>query len=54
VELVEKERGELRWTACLRASPLFASDALAFVNSGRSLFLAIDERRANARGGSRE
>lgn len=44
--LIEKIRGELRWTAWLRVSPLFASDALALVNSGQSLFLAIDERRA--------
>ncbi|TGQ70842.1 hypothetical protein EN805_00065 [bacterium M00.F.Ca.ET.162.01.1.1] len=44
--LIEKVRGEPRWTAWLRVSPLFASNALALVNSGRSLFLAMHERRS--------
>lgn len=43
--LIEKVRGEARWVAWLHVSPLFASDALALVNAGRSLFLAIHERR---------
>ncbi|TKB20412.1 MAG: hypothetical protein E5V75_04910 [Mesorhizobium sp.] len=43
--LIDKVRGEPRWTAWLRVSPAFASDALALIYSGRSLFLAIHERR---------
>lgn len=44
--LIDKVRGEPRFTAWLRVSPPFASDALALMNSGRSLFLAIHERRS--------
>lgn len=44
--LIDKVRGEPRWTAWLPVSRLFTSDALALVNSGRSLFLAIHERRS--------
>ncbi|MBZ9774069.1 hypothetical protein [Mesorhizobium sp. CO1-1-8] len=45
--LIDKVRGEPRWTAWLPVSPRFASDALALVNSGRSLFLGIHERQSN-------
>ncbi|MER9693594.1 hypothetical protein NKJ16_16865 [Mesorhizobium sp. M0179] len=44
--LIDKVRGEPCWTAWLPVSPRFASDALALVNSGRSLFLGIHERRS--------
>lgn len=44
--LIEKIRGEPRWTAWLHVSPPFTSDALALVASRRSLFLGIHERRS--------
>ncbi|RUX42924.1 hypothetical protein EOA33_30635 [Mesorhizobium sp. M4A.F.Ca.ET.050.02.1.1] len=43
--LIDKIRGEPRWTAWLRVSPRFTSDALALFGNGRSLFLAIHERK---------
>lgn len=43
--LIDKIRGEARWTVWLRVSPRFASDALALMSDGRSLFLAIHERK---------
>jgi hypothetical protein len=43
--LIDKIRGEPRWTAWLRVSPRFTSDALALLSNGRSLFLAIHERK---------
>lgn len=43
--LIDKIRGEPRWTAWLRVSPRFATDALALLTIGRSLFLAIHERK---------
>ncbi|MDX8501903.1 hypothetical protein RFM99_26250 [Mesorhizobium sp. VK4C] len=44
--LVDKVRGEPRWTGWLHVSPLFTSNAVALVNSGRLLFLGIHERRS--------
>ncbi|RRI02288.1 hypothetical protein EH240_12530 [Mesorhizobium tamadayense] len=43
--LIDKIRGEPRWTIWLRVSPCFTSDALALLSSGRLLFLAIHERK---------
>ncbi len=43
--LIEKVRGEPRWSAWLHVSPSFASDALGLLSNGRSLFLAIHERK---------
>ncbi|RUW26565.1 hypothetical protein EN858_22130 [Mesorhizobium sp. M4B.F.Ca.ET.215.01.1.1] len=45
--LIAKIRGERCWTVWLRVSPYFASDALALLRNGRSLFLAIHERKTN-------
>ena len=45
--LIDKIRGEQRWTAWLRVSPRFMSDALALLSNGRALFLAIHERKTN-------
>ncbi|WP_376704206.1 hypothetical protein RQ479_04155 [Mesorhizobium sp. ISC25] len=45
--LIDKIRGEPRWTVWLRVSPCFTSDALALLSNGRSLYLAIHERKAN-------
>jgi hypothetical protein len=48
--LLDKIRGEPRWTAWLHVSPRFTSDALALLSKGRSLFLAIHEcKRERAR-----
>ncbi|TIN77516.1 hypothetical protein [Mesorhizobium sp.] len=44
--LIEKIRGEPRWTAWLHVSPRFVSDALALLSNERSLFLAIHERKS--------
>lgn len=44
---IDKIRGEQRWTAWLRVSPRFTSDALALLSNGRALFLAIHERKTN-------
>ncbi|RWH76836.1 MAG: hypothetical protein EOQ86_19595 [Mesorhizobium sp.] len=43
--LIDKIRGEPRWTAWLRVPPRFTSDALALLSDGRTLFLAIHERK---------
>ncbi|UCI23529.1 hypothetical protein [Mesorhizobium sp. B2-8-5] len=48
--LIKKIRGEPRWTAWLYVPPNFTSDALALLSNGRSLFLAIYERK---KGGTR-
>lgn len=45
--LIDKIRGDRRWTAWLRASPRFTSDALSLLGNERSLFLAIHERKTN-------
>lgn len=45
--LLDKNRGEPCWTAWLRVSPRFMSDALALLSNGRALFLAIHESRTN-------
>ncbi|WP_027037099.1 hypothetical protein [Mesorhizobium ciceri] len=45
--LIDKIHGERRWTAWLRVSPRFTSDALALLGNGRALFLAIHERKTN-------
>ena len=42
---LEKVRGEARWTAWLRAQPRFVSDALMLLGQGRSVYLAIRERK---------
>jgi len=43
--LIDKVRGEPRWTAWLRVLPCFASDALVLLRSDRTLFLAVHERK---------
>ncbi|MGX5842694.1 hypothetical protein ACWGTI_18415 [Mesorhizobium sp. ArgA1] len=43
IGLIDKIRGEPRWTAWLRVSPHYTSDALALLRNGRQLFLAIHE-----------
>lgn len=43
--LIDKIRGEPRWTAWLRVSPDYTSNALTMLGNGRSLFLAIHERK---------
>lgn len=45
--LIDTIRGEPRWTVWLRVSPRFTSDALALLDNGRSLYLAIHERKMN-------
>ncbi|TPI51691.1 MULTISPECIES: hypothetical protein [unclassified Mesorhizobium] len=45
--LIAKIRGERCWTVWLRVSSCFTSDALALLRNGRSLFLAIHERKTN-------
>ncbi len=45
--LIDKIRGEPRWTPWLRVSPRFRSDALALLSNGRPLFLAKHERKTN-------
>lgn len=40
------DKVESSWIAWLHVSPLFTNDALVLVNSGRSLFLGIHERRS--------
>lgn len=44
--LINKVRGEPRWTAWLRVWPCFASDALVLLCSARTLFLAVHERKS--------
>lgn len=43
--LIDKIRGEPRWTAWLHVWPCFASDALVLLGNGRPLFLAVHERK---------
>jgi hypothetical protein len=43
--LLDKVRGEKRWTAWLHAAPRFMSDALALLALKRDLFIEIHERK---------
>ncbi|MBB3455239.1 hypothetical protein FHT86_003538 [Rhizobium sp. BK313] len=45
--LIDKVRGEPRWSAWLRVSPCFVSDALTLLGNGRRLFLAMHERKSD-------
>ncbi|TPK52915.1 MULTISPECIES: hypothetical protein [unclassified Mesorhizobium] len=47
--LIDKIRGEPRWTVWLRVSPRFTTDALALLSDGRSLFLAVRELKKGRR-----
>ena len=47
IGLLNKIRGEPRWTAWLNVPPHFTGDALALLSNGKSLFLAIHERKRN-------
>lgn len=43
--LLEKIRGQARWTAWLHAAPRFVSDALVVLAQRRQVYVAIHERR---------
>lgn len=43
--LLNKVRGEPRWTAWLFVAPRFVSDALVLLGQGKNQFLAIHERK---------
>jgi hypothetical protein len=43
--LLNKVRGEARWTAFLFVAPRFVNDALALLRHQRNLFLAVHERQ---------
>lgn len=45
--LIDKIRGEPRWTAWLHVWPCFASEALALCGHGRPLFMAVHERKSD-------
>lgn len=44
--LINKVRGEPRWTAWLYVLPSFARDALALLRCGQAMFLAVNERKS--------
>jgi hypothetical protein len=44
--ILEKVRGENRWTAWLNATPSFVSDARALLAVSKGLFMVIDEHRS--------
>jgi hypothetical protein len=43
--LIDKVRGEPRWTAWANVAPRLVSDMLVLVSSQRDFYLAIDERK---------
>ena len=43
--ILDKVRGEQRWTAWVHATPRFVSDALALLSLRKELFLTIHERK---------
>ncbi|RWB99687.1 MAG: hypothetical protein EOQ57_18160 [Mesorhizobium sp.] len=47
--LIDKVRGEPRWTVWLRVSPRFTTEALALLRDERSLFLAVHELKKGRR-----
>jgi len=47
--VIEKVRGEPRWTGWIFAQPRFVTDLLVLLGQGRPLYLALDERKIERR-----
>ena len=43
--LLQKERGEARWTAWVNVLPRMVSDMLTLLGSGKTLYIALQERK---------
>jgi hypothetical protein len=43
--LLQKERGEARWTAWINVAPRLVSDMLTLLGTGRGQYIALQERR---------